>query len=66
MPLSLLNLSIAKTPGGKKYIISSYFTAKYMPKIAEVKFSSCRLEVADFRKNWDCGIAELRLRSNIS
>jgi hypothetical protein len=36
-----------------------------MPEIAEVKLSSCRLEVADFRKNCDCGIAELRLRSNI-
>jgi hypothetical protein len=28
-----------------------------MPKIAEVKFSSCGLEVADFGKNCDCGIA---------
>jgi hypothetical protein len=37
-----------------------------MPKIAEVKLSSCGLEVAGFRKNCDCGIAELRLRSNIS
>jgi hypothetical protein len=37
-----------------------------MPKIAEVKLSSCWLEVADFRKNCDCGIAELQLRSNIS
>jgi hypothetical protein len=37
-----------------------------MPKIAEMKLSSCRLEVADIRKNCDCGIAELRLRSNIS
>ncbi len=32
-----------------------------MPKIAELKLSSCRLQ-----KNCDCGIAELRLRSNIS
>jgi hypothetical protein len=37
-----------------------------MPKIAEVKFSSCGLEVADFGKNCDCRIAELRLRRNIS
>jgi hypothetical protein len=37
-----------------------------MPKIAEMKLSSCRLEVADIRKNCDCGIAELRLRSSIS
>ncbi len=37
-----------------------------MPKIAELKLSSCGLEVADFRKNCDCGIAELRLRSSIS
>ncbi len=37
-----------------------------MPKIAEVKLSSCGLEVADLGKNCDCGIAELRLRSNIS
>jgi hypothetical protein len=29
-----------------------------MPKIAEAKLSSCELEVADFRKNSDCGIAE--------
>jgi hypothetical protein len=37
-----------------------------MLKIAEVKLSSCGLEVAGFRKNNDCGIAELRFRSNIS
>jgi hypothetical protein len=37
-----------------------------MPKIAELKLSSCGLEVAEFRKNCDCGIAELRLWSNIS
>ncbi len=37
-----------------------------MPKIAEVKVSSCGLEVADFGKNCDCETAELRLRSNIS
>jgi hypothetical protein len=41
-------------------------TAKNVPKIAELKLSSCGLEVADFRKNCDCGIAELRLWSNIS
>jgi hypothetical protein len=41
----------------KKYIISSYSTAKNMPKIAEVKFSSCELEVADLEK---IAIAELR------
>jgi hypothetical protein len=40
--------------------------AKNMPKIAEVKLSSCGLEVADFRKNCDCGIAELGLLSKIS
>jgi hypothetical protein len=28
-----------------------------MPKIAELKLSSCGLEVADFRKNCDCEIA---------
>jgi hypothetical protein len=50
----------------KKYSISSYSAAKKLPKIAEVKLSNCGLEVADFRKNCDCGIAELRLRSNIS
>jgi hypothetical protein len=38
----------------KKYIISSYSTAKNMLKIADVK------------KNCDCGITELRLGSNIS
>ncbi len=37
-----------------------------MSKIAEVKLSSCKLEVADFRENYDRGIAELWLRSNIS
>jgi hypothetical protein len=37
-----------------------------MPKIAEVKLSSCRLEVVDLRKICNCGIAELRLQSNIS
>jgi hypothetical protein len=31
--------------------------AKNMLEIAEVKLSSCRLEVADFRKNCDCGVA---------
>jgi hypothetical protein len=35
-----------------------------MPKIVEVKLSSCKLEVVDVRKNCDCEIAELR--SNIS
>jgi hypothetical protein len=40
--------------------------AKNMPKIAELKLSSCGLEVADFRKNCDYGIAELRLQINIS
>jgi hypothetical protein len=29
-----------------------------------MKLSSCGLEVADFRKNCDCGIAELLLRIN--
>ncbi len=28
-----------------------------MPKIAELKLSSCGLEVVDFGKNCDCGIA---------
>jgi hypothetical protein len=46
----------------KKYIILSYSNAKNMLKIAEVKLSSLGLEVADFRKNCDCGIVELRLR----
>ncbi len=41
-------------------------TAKNMPKIAKVKLSSCGFEVADFRKNCDCRIAELRLQSNIT
>ncbi len=50
----------------KKIYNSSYSTAKNIPKIAEVKLLSCGLEVADFRKNCDCRIAELRLRSNIS
>jgi hypothetical protein len=37
-----------------------------MPNNAELKLLSCGLEVADSRKNCDCGIAELRLRSNMS
>jgi hypothetical protein len=41
-------------------------TAENVPKIAELKLSSCGLDVADFRKNYNCGIAELRLWSNIS
>jgi hypothetical protein len=42
------------------------FHGKNALKIAEVKLSSCGLEVADCKKNCDCGIAELRLQSNIS
>ncbi len=38
----------------KKNPISSYSAAKKLPKNAEVKLSSCGLEVADFRKNCDC------------
>jgi hypothetical protein len=47
-------------------------TAENVPKIAELELSSCGLEVADFRKNCNCGVAvaehiylkvaELRLR----
>jgi hypothetical protein len=40
--------------------------AKIMPKIAEVKLSSCGFKVANFKKNCDSGIAELRLRTNFS
>jgi hypothetical protein len=45
----------------KKYIVSCYSTAENMSKIAQMKLSSCGLEVADFRKICDCGIAELRI-----
>ncbi len=38
-------------------MISSYSTAKNMMKIAEMKLSSCGLEVADFRKNCYCEVA---------
>jgi hypothetical protein len=38
-------------------MISSYSAAKNMPEIAEVKLSSCGLEVANFKKIL---IAELR------
>ncbi len=31
--------------------------AKNIPKIAEVKLSSCGFKVADFKKNCDCGVA---------
>jgi hypothetical protein len=41
-------------------------TVKNMLKIAEMKLSSCGLEVADIRKNCYCGIAKLQLRSIIS
>jgi hypothetical protein len=52
-------LSIAKNIWlSKRYIISSYSMATNMPKIAEMKLSSCRLELANFRKNYDCGIIE--------
>ncbi len=40
--------------------------AENILKIAGVKLSSCRFEVAGFRKNCDCRIVELRSRSNIS
>jgi hypothetical protein len=32
-------------------------TAENVPKIAELKLSSYGLEVADFRKNCECGVA---------
>jgi hypothetical protein len=41
----------------KKNIISSYSTTKNLLNIAEVKLSSCGLEIADFRK---IAIAELQ------
>ncbi len=41
-------------------------TVNNMSKIAEMKLSSCGFEVADIRKNCDCGITELRLPSNIA
>jgi hypothetical protein len=31
--------------------------AKNMPKIAEVKLSSCGFKVADLKKNCNCGLA---------
>jgi hypothetical protein len=51
----LKSYELQKTPGGKKYIISSYSAAKV--ESAEGKLSSCGLEVADFRNNCDCGVA---------
>jgi hypothetical protein len=33
--------------------------AKNMPKIAEVKLSSCGFKVVDLKKYCNCGIAEL-------
>jgi hypothetical protein len=44
----------------KKYIISNYSTAKNMPKIAEVKLSSCGFEVADFFSLKSCGSASFK------
>jgi hypothetical protein len=52
--LVLLSLNNKKHLVVNKYPISSYSTAKNMPKIAEVKLSRCGLEVADFRKKCDC------------
>jgi hypothetical protein len=49
----------------KKICNFNLLHAKYLLKIAEVKLSSCGLEVADLKKNCDCGITELRLRSKI-
>jgi hypothetical protein len=64
-PFKILSIT-KKTWWKKKIIIPSYSTAKNMPKIAEVKVSTCGFEVADFGKNCNRGIAELRLQSNIS
>jgi hypothetical protein len=51
-------LSIAKKRLAVKEIYNfKLLHAKNLLKIAEVKLSSCGLEVADFRKNCDCGIA---------
>jgi hypothetical protein len=41
-------------------------TVNDMLKIGKMKLSSCGFEVADIRKNCDCGFAELLLRSNIA
>jgi hypothetical protein len=69
-----------KTPGGKKYFISSFSTAQNMPKIAEVKLSSCGLRkklrlgncgVAVVEKHFlkscgiaNCGSASFKLRNS--
>jgi hypothetical protein len=37
-----------------------------MQKITEMKLSCCGLDVADFRKNCDCRVAVVELRSYIS
>jgi hypothetical protein len=63
-PFNILSIA-KKTPGGKKIYNFKLLHANNLPKIAEVKLSSCGLEVADFIENCDCGIAELRLRSYI-
>jgi hypothetical protein len=58
----LMLLSLSNPLNGKKHLavkknlISSYPTAKNMPKIAKVKLSSCGPEVADFRTKCDCGL----------
>jgi hypothetical protein len=60
----MVTRDVASSPhDDRKYIISSYSAAKIMPEIAEVKHSSCRLEVAGLRKNCDCGIAVAEQRS---
>ncbi len=40
--------------------------AKNMPKIVEVRLSSCGFKVVDLLQNCNCGIAELQMWSNIS
>jgi hypothetical protein len=48
-----------KPHGGKKYIyISSYSTAKNVPKIAEVKLSSCGLQKKLRLRNCRVAVAE--------
>jgi hypothetical protein len=57
--LSLSNsLNSKKTPGGKKYIITSYSTAKNMPEIVEVKPSSCGLQKKLRLRNCGDAVAE--------
>ncbi len=48
-----------KTPDGKNIYNFKLLHGQNMPNFTEVKLSSCRVEIADFRKNCNCRVAVL-------